>query len=152
MEENKAQAKAAQEKHDELMRELGESKQTVATVQSKVPFVSCPRILMKPYMGVMQIDRLLSSITSFSVQVNELEKDVQRKEQELKSEKEKVDEQKKNFNEDMHRKEEEIKVFPFRCCGSVPNSCDISRSDLADLTRSFSADDHRDDAEKAPRQ
>ena len=65
------------------MRELGESKQTVATVQSKVPFVSYPRILMKPYMGVMQIDRLLSSILSFSVQVNELEKDVQRKEQEL---------------------------------------------------------------------
>ena len=113
MEENKARAKAAQEKHDELMRELGESKQTVATVQSKVPFVSYPRILMKPYMGVMQIDRLLSSILSFSVQVNELEKDVQRKDQELKSEKEKVDEQKKNFNEDMRRKEEEIKVFPF---------------------------------------
>ena len=152
MEENKAQAKAAQEKHDELMRELGESKQTVATVQSKVPFVSYPRILMKPYMGVMQIDRLLSSILSFSVQVNELEKDVQRKEQELKSEKEKVDEQKKNFNEDMRRKEEEIKVFPSRCCGSVLNPCDISRSDLADLTRSTSADDQRDDAEKAPRQ
>ena len=65
MEENKAQAKAAQEKHDELMRELGESKQTVATVQSKVPFVSYPRILMKPYVGVMQIDRLLGSILSF---------------------------------------------------------------------------------------
>ena len=152
MEENKAQAKAAQEKHDELMRELGECKQTAATVQSKVPFVSYPHILMKPYMGVMQIDRLLSSIISFSVQVNELEKDVQRKEQELKSEKEKVDEQKKNFNEDMRRKEEEIKVLPCRCCGSVPNSCDISRSDLADLTRSTSADDQRDDAEKAPRQ
>ena len=120
MEENKAQAKAAQEKHDELMRELGESKQTVATVQSKVPFVSYPRILMKPYMGVMQIDRLLSSIISFSVQVNELEKDVQRKEQELKSEKEKVDEQKKNFNADMRRKEEEIKVFPLRCYGQIP--------------------------------
>ena len=101
MEENKAQAKAAQEKHDELMRELGESKQTAATVQSKVPFVSYPRILMKPYMVVMQIDRLLSSILSFSVQVNELEKDVQRKDQELKSEKEKVDEQKKKFNEDI---------------------------------------------------
>ena len=49
--------------------------------------------------------------SSFSGQVNALEKDVQRKDQELKSEKEKVDEQKKNFNEDMHRKEEEIKVF-----------------------------------------
>ena len=152
MEENKAQAKAAQEKHDELMRELGECKQTAATVQSKVPVVAYPRILMKPYMGDMQIDRLLSSILSFFVQVNELEKDVQRKDQELKSEKEKVDEQKKNFNEDMHRKEEESKVFAFRCCGSVPNSCDISRSDLADLARSFSADDQRDDAEKAPRQ
>jgi len=105
---------------------------------------------MKPYMGVMQIDRLLSSILSFSVQVNELEKDVQRKEQELKSEKEKVDEQKKNFNEVMRRKEEEIKVFPFRCCGSVPTSCDIPCCDLTDLTRSFSAHDHRGDAEKAP--
>ena len=152
MEENKAQAKAAQEKHDELMRELGESKQTVATVQSKVPFVSYPRILMKPYMGVMQIDHLLSSILSFTVQVNELEQEVLRKDEALKREKEKVDEQKKNFNEDMHRKEEEIKVFPFRCCGSVPNSCDISRSDLADPTRACSADDQRDDAEKAQRQ
>ena len=152
MEENKAQATAAQEKHDKLVRELGESKQTVATVQSKVPVVSCPRILMKPYVGVMQIDRLLSSILSLSAQVNELEQHVQRKDQELKSEKETGEEQKKQFNEDMHRKEEEIKVFPFRCCGSVPNSCDISRSDLADLTRSFSADDQRDDAEKAPRQ
>ena len=152
MEENKAQATAAQEKHDKLMRELGESKQTVAALQSKVPVVSCPRILMKPYVGVMQIDRLLSSILSLSAQVNELEQHVQRKDQELKSEKETGEEQKKQFNEDMHRKEEEIKVFPFRCCGSVPNSCDISRSDLADLTRSFSADDQRDDAEKAPRQ
>ena len=152
MEENKAQATAAQEKHDKLVRELGESKQTVATVQSKVPVVSCPRILMKPYVGVMQIDRLLSSILSLSAQVNELEQHVQRKDQELKSEKETGEEQKKQFNEDMHRKEEESKVFAFRCCGSVPNSCDISRSDLADLTRSFSADDHRDAAEKAPRQ
>ena len=115
-------------------------------------FCFLPRIVMKAYMGVMQIDRLLSSILSLSVQVNELGKEVQRKDQELKSEKEKVDEQKKIFNEDMRRKEEEIKVFPFRCCGSVPNSCDNSRSDLADLTRSFSADDQRDDAEKAPRQ
>ena len=70
------------------MRELGECKQTAATAHAKVPFVSYPHILMKPYMGVMQIDRLLSSILSFSVQVNELEKDVQRKDQELKSEKE----------------------------------------------------------------
>jgi hypothetical protein len=51
MEENKAQAKAAQEKHDELMRELGESKQTVAAVQSKVPFVSYPRILHETIHG-----------------------------------------------------------------------------------------------------
>ena len=152
MEENKAQATAAQEKHDKLMRELGESKQTVAALQSKVPVVSCPRILMKPYVGVMQIDRLLSSILSLSAQVNELEQHVQRKDQELKSKKETSEEQKKQFNEDMHRKEEEIKVFPVRGRGSVPNSCDISRSDLADLTRSFSADDHRDAAEKAPRQ
>ena len=64
MEENKAQAKAAQEKHDELMRVLEASKQTVAAVQSKVPFVSYPRILMKPHMGVMQIDRPLSRILS----------------------------------------------------------------------------------------
>ena len=152
MEENKAQAKAAQEKQEQLMRELGESKQTTATLQSKVPFASYPHILMKPYMGVMQTDRLLSSILSFFVQVNELEKDVERKDQELKSEKEKVDEQKKNFNEDMRRKEEEIKVLPCRCCGSVPNSCDISRSDLADPTRACSADDQRDDAETAQRQ
>ena len=86
------------------------------------------------------------------MQVDELKKDVERKDQELKSEKAKADEQKKNFDENMHRKEEEIKVFPSRCCGSVLNPCDISRSDLADLTRSFSADDNRDDAEKAPRQ
>ena len=77
MEENKAQAKAAQEKHDELMRELGESKQTVAAVQSKVPFVSYPRIVMKAYMGVMQIDRLLSSLLSLCAQVGELEKENQ---------------------------------------------------------------------------
>ena len=77
MEENKAQAKAAQEKHDELMRELGESKQTVAAVQSKVPFVSYPRIVMKAYMGVMQIDRLLSSLVSLCAQVGELEKENQ---------------------------------------------------------------------------
>ena len=64
MEENKAQAKAAQERHDELMRELGECKQTAATLQAKVPFVSDPRILMKACMGVMQIDRLLSSLLS----------------------------------------------------------------------------------------
>ena len=59
------------------MRELGESKQTVAAVQSKVPFVSYPRIVMKAYMGVMQIDRLLSSLLSLCAQVGELEKENQ---------------------------------------------------------------------------
>ena len=102
------------------MRELGECKQTAATVQSKVPVVAYPRILMKPYMGDMQIDRPLSSILSFTVQVDELEQEVLRKDEALKREKEKVDEQKKNFNEDMRRKEEEIKVFPFRCYGQIP--------------------------------
>ena len=68
----------------------------------------------------MQIDRPLSSILSFTVQVDELEQEVLRKDEALKREKEKVDEQKKNFNEDMRRKEEEIKVFPFRCCGQIP--------------------------------
>ena len=77
MEQNKAQAKVAQEKHDELLRVQGESKQTVATLQSKVPFVSCPRILIKAYMGVMQIDRLLSSLLSLCAQVGVLEKENQ---------------------------------------------------------------------------
>ena len=43
--ENQAHEEVAQENRDELMRELADSKQSAATLQSEVAFVSCPRSL-----------------------------------------------------------------------------------------------------------